>query len=51
MRREESDPQLYVNEVTNGIFSLLKKDYAPKRVRALARQLALNRCGAAADGA
>jgi uncharacterized protein (DUF885 family) len=33
---EESDPQLYVNEIANGIFSLLKKDYAPHRTRALA---------------
>lgn len=36
MRPEESDPQVYVGEVANGIFSLLKKDYAPKRRRALA---------------
>jgi uncharacterized protein (DUF885 family) len=36
MRQEESNPQLYVQEVANGIFSLLKKEYAPKRVRALA---------------
>ena len=27
MRSEESDPQLYVNECSNGIFSLLKKEY------------------------
>jgi uncharacterized protein (DUF885 family) len=33
---EASDPQLYVNECSNGIFSLLQKDYAPTRVRALA---------------
>lgn len=33
---EESDPQLYVNEIANGIFSLLKKEYAPRRTRALA---------------
>ena len=33
---EESDPQLYVGEVSNGIFSLLKKEYAPHRTRALA---------------
>ncbi len=32
----ETDPQLYVNECSSGIFSLLKKEYAPKRVRALA---------------
>ncbi len=31
----ESDPQLYLNEAANGIFSLLKKEYAPRRVRAL----------------
>ena len=33
---EESDPQVYVNEAANGVFSLLKKDYAPHRTRALA---------------
>src|SRR5580692_680687 len=33
---ESSDPQLYVNECTNAIFSLLKKDYAPPRTRGLA---------------
>ncbi len=32
---ESSDPQLYVNECTNGIFSLLQKEYAPHRLRAL----------------
>jgi uncharacterized protein (DUF885 family) len=32
----ETDPQLYVNECSNGIFSLLKKEYASRRVRALA---------------
>jgi uncharacterized protein (DUF885 family) len=31
----ESDPQLYLNEAANGVFSLLKKEYAPRRVRAL----------------
>jgi uncharacterized protein (DUF885 family) len=31
---EESDPQVYVNEVANAIFSLLKKEYAPRRNRA-----------------
>ena len=35
-RTEESDPQLYGSEIANGIFSLLKKDYAPHRTRALA---------------
>jgi uncharacterized protein (DUF885 family) len=33
---EASDPQLYVNECSNAIFSLLQKDYAPSRTRALA---------------
>lgn len=36
MRPEESDPQVYVNEVSGGVFSLLKKEYAPRRVRAMA---------------
>jgi len=33
---ETSDPQLYVNECTNSIFTLLQKDYAPRGTRALA---------------
>jgi uncharacterized protein (DUF885 family) len=33
---EESDPQTYVNECSNAIFSLLKKDYDSPRDRALA---------------
>jgi uncharacterized protein (DUF885 family) len=33
---ESTDPQLYVNECSNAIFSLLQKDYAPRRTRALA---------------
>ena len=33
---EGSDPQLYVNECTNSIFTLLQKDYAPRPTRALA---------------
>jgi len=33
---EATDPQTYVNESSNGIFSLLKKDYDLPRVRALA---------------
>jgi uncharacterized protein (DUF885 family) len=33
---QASDPQLYVDECTNGVFSLLQKDYAPTRTRALA---------------
>ncbi len=31
-----TDPQLYVNECSNAIFTLLQKDYAPHRTRALA---------------
>ena len=33
---EETDPQTYVNECSNGIFSLLKKNYDTPRNRALA---------------
>lgn len=33
---EATDPQLYVNECSSGIFSLLKKEYDTPRVRALA---------------
>ena len=33
---ERRDPQTYTNECANAIFSLIKKDYAPGRVRALA---------------
>jgi uncharacterized protein (DUF885 family) len=33
---EATDPQTYVNECSNGIFSLLKKDYDTPRVRAVA---------------
>ncbi len=33
---EVSDPQLYVNECSSSIFTLLQKDYAPHRTRALA---------------
>ena len=36
MDSEATDPQTYVNECTNGIFSLLKKEYAAPRVRAVA---------------
>lgn len=35
---EETDPQTYVGEAGNAVFSLLKKDYAPARTRALAAQ-------------
>ena len=33
---EATDPQVYVNECSSGIFSLLKKEYDTPRVRALA---------------
>ena len=33
---ESSDPQLYVNECSSAIFSLLKKDYAAPRTRGIA---------------
>ncbi|HTS89373.1 MAG TPA: DUF885 domain-containing protein [Gemmatimonadales bacterium] len=33
MTSEESDPQVYVGEVATSIFSLLKKEYAPRAVR------------------
>jgi uncharacterized protein (DUF885 family) len=33
---ESSDAQRYVDECTNAIFTLLQKDYAPRRTRALA---------------
>ena len=33
---EETDPQVYIGEASNAIFSLLKKEYAPPAVRARA---------------
>src|SRR5258708_9947076 len=36
LRSEETDPQTYVNEASNAIFSLLKKEYDAPRKRALA---------------
>ena len=41
---EQSDPQTYVNECSNGIFSLLKKEYDTPRNRALSATASLNRC-------
>jgi uncharacterized protein (DUF885 family) len=35
MDSEATNPQMYVNECSNGIFSLLKKEYDKPRVRAL----------------
>src|SRR5262249_39688220 len=34
MRPEESNPQGYVHQASNGTFNLLKKEYAPKKQRA-----------------
>jgi uncharacterized protein (DUF885 family) len=36
LKREIRDPGLYVEECTNGVFSLLKKEYAPRASRAKA---------------
>ncbi|MFZ0636692.1 MAG: DUF885 domain-containing protein [Candidatus Acidiferrales bacterium] len=36
IRSEETDPQTYTSQCSNAIFSLLKKDYAPGRTRAMA---------------
>ncbi|MCU1348308.1 MAG: hypothetical protein JWO56_1338 [Acidobacteria bacterium] len=50
-RVEETDPQLYVNEASNAIFSLLKKEYAPPRTRAVAATARLRKLPAMlADG-
>jgi uncharacterized protein (DUF885 family) len=48
---EESDPQIYVNEVANSIFSLLKKEYAPRRTRAVAAAARLELVPALLDAA
>ena len=40
---EATDPQTYVNECSNGVFSLLKKDYDTKQKRALAATERLKR--------
>src|SRR6266508_5681534 len=36
LERPETDPQVYVGECADAIFSLLKKEYAPKSARARA---------------
>ncbi len=38
LQSESRDPQLYVGEASTGIFSLIKKDYAPAQTRALAAE-------------
>lgn len=43
LRFEETNPQIYVGECSNAIFSLIKKDYAPARTRALAATARLER--------
>jgi uncharacterized protein (DUF885 family) len=43
LKFEESNPQIYVGECSGGIFGLLKKEYAPRRVRALAATARLRR--------
>jgi uncharacterized protein (DUF885 family) len=43
LRSEETDPQTYVNEASNAIFSLLKKEYAAPRIRAMAATARLRR--------
>src|SRR5205807_5745280 len=36
MKSEESDPQVYVGESSGAVFSLIKKEYAPRSTRAMA---------------
>ncbi|NDQ58171.1 MAG: DUF885 domain-containing protein [Acidipila sp.] len=43
LQPEEKNPDTYVSECANGIFSLLKKEYAPRRVRALSATARLKR--------
>ena len=40
---EQQDPQLYVNECSGAIFTLLQKEYAPRRTRALAATARMER--------
>jgi hypothetical protein len=49
--RPESDPQVYVSECSNAIFSLLKKDYDTPRRRALAATARLGAMPALLDEA
>jgi uncharacterized protein (DUF885 family) len=43
MSPEETNPQVFVGECSNAVFSLLKKEYAPHRIRALAATRRLRR--------
>ena len=47
---EQTDPQLYVNECSNGIFSLLKKDYDTPRNRAFRHRAAKADAAIAREG-
>jgi uncharacterized protein (DUF885 family) len=49
MRPEENDPQIYVNECSNGVFSLLKKEYDTPRRRALSAAARLRKMPALLD--
>jgi uncharacterized protein (DUF885 family) len=51
LQPEESDPGVYLNESATSIFTLLKKDYAPKRTRALAATSRLQQMPAMFDEA
>jgi uncharacterized protein (DUF885 family) len=51
LQPEESDPGTYLNEAASAIFSLLKKEYAPKRTRALAATARLEQMPAMFDAA
>jgi uncharacterized protein (DUF885 family) len=51
LKPEETDPQVYVGEASNAIFSLLKKDYAPSKTRALAATARLKAMPAMIDQA
>src|SRR6266540_1619344 len=43
LQPEEADPHVYLNEAANGVFSLLKREYAPHRTRALAATARLDK--------
>ncbi len=48
---EQTNPQIYVRECSDAIFSLLKKEYAPPRTRALAATARLRQMPALLDDA
>lgn len=49
LQSEKTDPQIYVSECSNGIFSLLKKEYNAPRQRALAATARLRQMPAMLD--